>query len=259
MKSKASRFIRFLAAALLFIFLLSALFLCVRYINSRYSGTNPLILAFAKEHGLKPSDWPESLVEMLEKTPEAESFVLNYPLLHNRQQEIDLTEYLHTDSVPLFLQWDTRWGYQTYGDGMIAQTGCGPTCLSMVCVYLLDDPTLDPGYVARFSRNNGYCVPGNGTSWTLISEGGEKLGLDVTEIPLVEGIINDHLKAGDPIICVMGPGDFTTSGHYIVLTGYEDGLFRVNDPNSPLRSQMLWDYDDIEDQVRNLWVCKVAE
>ena len=51
----------------------------------------------------------------------------------------------------------------------------------------------------------------------------------------------------------MGPGDFTSSGHYIVLTGVEDGSFRVNDPNSRLRSQRLWSYEELEGQIRNIW------
>lgn len=259
MKTKKKHLRQFITVTVLLIGLLSALFLYAHKISSQYSGANPVILAFAKENGLKPQDWPADLVALMESNPETEEFVLQYPLKRNKTFSRDLTEYLHADSVPLLLQWDERWGYETYGDGLIAQTGCGPVCLSMVCVYLLNDPSLDPAHIARFSQENGYCVPGNGSSWTLISEGGEKLGLDVTEIPLVEGIITDNLKEGNPIICVMGPGDFTTSGHYIVLTGYEDGLLWVNDPNSPLRSQQLWDYDDIEDQFRNLWVCKPAQ
>lgn len=65
-----------------------------------------------------------------------------------------------------------------------------------------------------------------------------------------------NLEVGNPIICIMGPGDFTTSGHYIVMTGYVDGKIKVNDPNSPTKSEKLWDYDEIKDQIRNLWVCR---
>ena len=61
------------------------------------------------------------------------------------------------------------------------------------------------------------------------------------------------LEAGQLIICIMGPGVFTTTGHYIVLTGVEDGKFQVNDPNSRENSQKLWDYDEFADQIRNLW------
>ena len=83
-----------------------------------------------------------------------------------------------------------------------------------------------------------------------------KLGLDVTEIPLVEKRIKDNLEVGNPIICAMGRGDFTATGHYIVLIGLEDGKFIVNDPNSVENSQKLWSYEQIQGQIRNLWVIR---
>lgn len=215
-----------------------------------------MIDAFAREHGLALSDWPESMVTLLEKNPEAEEFVLNYPLKKDLTPEINLSEYANSQEVPLFLQWDERWGYTKYGSGVMGITGCGPTCLSMACMYILDDPQLTPRYVADFAVENGYCVPGSGSTWTLISEGGRTLGLDVIEIPLDENRIVRNLEVDNPIICIMGPGDFTTDGHFVVMTGYEDGKIRINDPNSPMRSEMLWDYDAIKDQIRNLWVCR---
>ena len=65
--------------------------------------------------------------------------------------------------------------------------------------------------------------------------------------------MTDALEAGHPVILAMGAGDFTTTGHYIVLTGLQDGLFRVNDPNSVANSQKLWSYEQIESQIRNIW------
>ena len=135
-------------------------------------------------------------------------------------------------------------------------SGCGPTCLSMVCLYLLDDPIYTPPYVAEFAKENGYSVDGNGSSWTLISKGGIELGLDVAEIPLDENRIIRNLEVGNPIICVVGPGDFTSTGHFIIMTGYEDGFVSVNDPNSNTRSEQLWDLKSVMSQIRNLWVCR---
>lgn len=220
---------------------------------------NVVIAAFAQEQGLPTSAWPKELVELLKKNPDAEEFVLQYPLKKDKTFEIDLTNQEYSDIVPLFFQWDERWGYTQYGDNVMGLTGCGPTCLSMVCVYLLNDGAYHPRYIADFAEENGYCVPGSGSAWTLISEGGETLGLDVTEIPLDEDRILRNLKVGNPVICIMGPGDFTTTGHFIVLTGYEDGKIRVNDPNSRVRSEELWAYEDIKGQIRNLWVCRRQE
>ncbi len=216
------------------------------------------VKAYADANGLCYSDYPHELIELLERNPETEAFVLEYPIRKDVQQEIDLSEFEGCQSVPLFLQWDQQWGYIQYGSGVVGLTGCGPVCLSMAAYHITGDPEMSPDRIIQFALENGYCVPGDGTSWTLISEGGRKLGLDVTEIPLVESRIYANLEVGNPIICVMGPGDFTTSGHYIVMVGLEDGMIRVNDPNSIANSQKLWDYDDISSQIRNLWVIRAG-
>ena len=38
------------------------------------------------------------------------------------------------------------------------------------------------------------------------------------------------------------------------LVGVEDGKIRINDCNSRVRSEKLWEFDDIKSQIRNLWV-----
>lgn len=222
----------------------------------RYNDTNILIRNFAKENNLSISEWPDELIDLLDKNPEAKDFVLNYPLKKDTTMEVDLSEYKDCDSVPLFMQWDERWGYNQYAGELMGISGCGPTCLSMVSVYLLNNTDYTPQYIAEFAETNGYSVSGNGSSWTLISNGGEELGLDITEIPLVEKRIIDNLEVGNPIICVMGPGDFTSTGHFIVITDYENGKVKINDPNSKSRSEKRWELSDVMEQIRNLWVCR---
>ena len=63
----------------------------------------------------------------------------------------------------------------------------------------------------------------------------------------------DAVENGHPVILALGKGDFTSSGHYIVLTETEDGAFRVKDPNSRVRSARLWPYEELEPQIRNIW------
>ena len=215
------------------------------------------VVSFAADNGLALEDWPTELIELLKKNPETEDFVLNYPLLKDTYQDIDLSEYADTDEVPLFMQWDKRWGYTPYGEDILAISGCGPTCLSMVCVHLLNDTSLNPRVIAQFSEENDFCAPGDGTKWTLISEGGVMLGLNVEEVYLDESNISQILESGNPIICAMGPGDFTSSGHYIVLTDYVDGMIKINDPNSIARSEKLWSYAEIVGQIDNLWECSL--
>lgn len=217
---------------------------------TEHTETEWKVKEYADLHGVSYADYPASLVALLERNPETEDFVLNYPF---RQAWSGDMSGFSRDRVPLMLQWDTRWGYQKYGSDFLAITGCGPTSLAMAGCYLTGDPSFNPGTVAEFSRKNGYYAAGYGSSWTLISEGGPKLGLEVTELPLVRKKMVSALEAGNPVILAMGPGDFTTSGHYIVLTGVEDGAFRVNDPNSVKNSCRLWTYEELEGQIRNIW------
>ena len=224
--------------------------------GSHSPSTGAMVSEFAREHNLSTDAWPEKLIELLERNPETKEFVLNYPLKKDLNPEINLDEYKNSESVPLLLQWDERWGYNEYAGDLMGLSGCGPTCLSMVCVYLLRDTACTPEYVAAFAEENGYSVSGNGSAWSLIFDGGELLGLDVTEIPLVENRIIQNLEVGNPIICIMGPGDFTTTGHFIVMTEYVDGKIRINDPNSIERSNQLWELSHIKHQIRNLWVCR---
>jgi hypothetical protein len=214
------------------------------------------VRTYAKENRIPFKRYPESIIALLERNPETETFVLEYPIKKDADIQVDLSSYKGSDDVPLFLQWDQQWGYIQYGSDVAGLTGCGPVCLSMAAWYLTEDDAFSPDKMIRYALDNGYYSPGNGSSWTLISEGGVKLGFDVTEIPLVESRIVKNLEVDNPIICAMGPGDFTTSGHYIVMVGYEDGMIRINDPNSIANSQKLWKYEDIEGQIRNLWVIR---
>lgn len=213
-----------------------------------------LVYIYAQENGLSYGDYPPELIALLERNPETSTFVLEYPLKKNARPVVDLSEFAESDTVPLFMQWDQRWGYLPYGDNVAGLTACGPVCLSMAAFYLTGNPEMSPDKMIEFASRNGYCIPGNGTAWTLISEGAEMLGLDVTELPLHKETMVNALKKGYPIICIMGPGHFTTSGHYIVLTGVKDNAFQVNDPNSYANSEALWTYEQIQDQIRNLWV-----
>ncbi len=219
------------------------------------SETEWRIKAYAEEKGISYGRYPQSLIDLLERNPETEDFVLNYPF--RETLETNLSQYRESDTVPLFLQWDPRWGYEKYGSDFLAITGCGPTCLAMAGYYLTGDESMTPERIAEFAQQGGYYAAGYGSSWTLISEGGPELGLTVTELPLVKKKMVDALEAGKPIILAMGEGDFTTTGHYIVLTGMEEGLFRVNDPNSRIHSQKLWSYEQLEGQIRNIWAISV--
>lgn len=196
--------------------------------------------------------YPSSLLDMLSRNIDILDFVLDYP---DKKGHVyaDTIENVQQGVIPLLLQWDKRWGYGKYGDSSVAESGCAPTALAMVVVGLTGNNTITPYVVAQYAENNGYYVSGSGSSWGLISEGSQYFGVMATELSLSENNIYNALENGNPIICSMRPGDFTTTGHFIVLVGIKNGKIIVNDPNSREKSKKSWDYQTLQHQINNLW------
>lgn len=247
-----------LAAVLLCVLLAKPMYYLYKDISFHWferTPTEKLVKAYAEKMRISYGRYPQELIDLLERNPETQDFVLNYPF--RKELAYDLDQY-GREEVPLFLQWDPYWGYEEYGSGCIGITGCGPACLAMAGYYLTGSDAFDPAAVAAFAEENGYYAKGYGSSWTLISEGSGKLGLTATELPLVKKKMVTALEEGKPIILALGEGDFTTTGHYILLVGMEEGAFRVNDPNSVKNSEKLWTYEQLEGQIRNIWAMDKA-
>ena len=174
-----------------------------------------------------PSRYPKSLLKALSKNSEMLDFVLHYPKKHKNAAAKSIGDDFVTGEIPALIQWDERWGYAPYGsETIIAVSGCGPTALSMVISGLLQDASITPAVVADYASSNGY---------------------------LDENAMINVLSAGCPIICSMGPGIFTTTGHFIVLTGYQDGAFTVHDPASKVRTSQTYTFQEISGQIKNMW------
>lgn len=202
--------------------------------------------------------YPDKLIETLIKYPETIEYVLGYPHRGKQDAVIDISGEVKRGSIPSFIQWDERWGYRSYGDSMIGITGCGPTCLSMVVTGLTGNTQWNPARMAQYSEQNGYWVQGTGTGWELMGAGAKEFGLVVSRLPLSGETIYRELMNGHPVICSMKPGDFTYTGHFIVLTGIDkEGKVLLNDPNSRVRSEETWEMGRIQGQIKSAWAYSV--
>lgn len=199
--------------------------------------------------------YPETLLSAYLNNPEMEDFLAGYLDAGIPQSTATegLTAQEQQQEFPLLLQWDKRWGYVSYGGSIIGLSGCGPTCLSMVLISLTGQTDQTPAQVASFSEASGYYVEGSGTAWSLMTEGASRLGLSARELSLDESVMKAALDRGEPIICTVGAGDFTTQGHFILLYDYNEQGFLVNDPNCIARSQQAWTFERLRGQIKNLW------
>ena len=139
--------------------------------------------------------------------------------------------------MPLYIQYEEPWGSHTYGDNVIADSGCGPTSIAMVASYLTGN-SITPNQVADYlssSENGGrwgHYSPGVGMThdvWDLCADHyGFKYVKKASGIDeAYEALQNDQV-----VINSQGSGIFTSGGHFIVLSGlWSDGKIKVNDPN----------------------------
>lgn len=110
-----------------------------------------------------------------------------------------------------------------------------------------------PPKMAQFSEDNGFLDDGL-TTWTFMTEGAQKLGLKSKELPADAAQVARAVGEGHPVILTLGPGDFTSTGHFVVVAAIDsDGNLVIRDPNSPERSSRSWDPQRVLGQCRNLW------
>lgn len=204
----------------------------------------------------RQSGYPDDITGLLKKNKETIDFVEHFVTNKNNPPAEVVSDDLDKGEIPQLLQWDERWGHVSYGTGYIASCGCGPTALSMVVSGLTGNASITPVVVARYSEKKGYIDEDNNTYWELMSKGGKHWGITCSGGDVSEEFVAKELKAGHPIICSMGPGDFTDQGHFIVLTKYKNGKVKVNDPFSRKNSDKTWKYSKIKDQIKSLWVYK---
>ena len=202
--------------------------------------------------------YPDTLIDLVARNHETVDFVYSYKdreKYNNRKLSADINSSYYIDGdVPLFLQWDRRWGYRIYGKEMIGLSGCGPTSLAMVIRHFDSDSTVNPYDVAKYSQDNGYVSADNFTSWKLFETGLSKYGLESQDVIPVEAKMKKALDDNKILIVSVKPGTFTERGHIIVIKGYnKNGDFLINDPNSIVNTNKTWSFDELKSEIRKIW------
>ncbi|MCL4354883.1 C39 family peptidase [Patescibacteria group bacterium] len=156
-----------------------------------------------------------------------------------------------TSDVPLYKQWDPRWGKNSYGCGTsISSAGCGVTSLAMVISYWTGKEVL-PSETAQSALNHGWRVCNQGTSWSAMIGMPGLYRLKSKSIGWEEA--KRYLALNIPIIQSHAPGYFTNGGHFIVLTGISGtGSYLVNDPDGKHRTEAS--ESQIKASLKSSWV-----
>ncbi len=124
-------------------------------------------------------------------------------------------------------------------DKSVSTSGCGAVCVSMALSLLLPEAEQTPETLLLWAYEEGL-YKGNGLSHKTMGLMLEAHGLEGKWLGKKTKTLRVALKAGKPIIAYMGPGTFTNSGHYILISGIDrkDRCW-VIDPNCE-RLSMRW-------------------
>lgn len=140
-----------------------------------------------------------------------------------------------------YKQGDSRWGkkmYSCYGNKKqtMANSGCGPTAMADI-VATLKDKDIDPYDLAQLAVANGHRSRSGGTAWSFFPFIQEKFGFSKMVETSSLAALKACLDAGGYAVCSMGPGYWTSGGHFICVWKYDGTYIYANDPASKTRKK----------------------
>lgn len=162
---------------------------------------------------------------------------------------LSLTSSIGT--LTYYNQSDARWANYLYGGSdPLAAYGCGPTALAML-VNSFTETSCQPPDIAAWAAANNYWSAGYGTKHEFVPDCANAFGMHAESFQnyTVEGLMSE-LRRGHVIVALMGPGHFSDSGHFIIITDdWSGNQVRVADPARLERTQMAWDAQIILDEM----------
>lgn len=171
----------------------------------------------------------------------------------------------------LYLQTDPRWANKDYSapgeSTTIGKSGCGPTCAAML-VETLTGRTFTPADACAWALQKGYKAPHQGTYYSYFVPQFQAFGVKCERLNGVSLYGSpasslhteafDLLKQGYYLIACMGPGTWTTGGHFVVVW-WEDGWVRVNDPASQAAARVKGNLTTFQKEVKYYWAIDARE
>lgn len=186
---------------------------------------------------------------------------MNTTITTNTAQMIKPISYLQTDS-----KWKNH-NYSAKGEKKtIGSSGCGPTVAAMV-IATLKDKSVTPITTAEWSMAHGYKALNQGTFYTYFVPQMSVYGITCKRLntsnlygktsSTAHTEVLNALKRGDWVIACMGKGNWTTSGHFILLYGYDNGYVYINDPASTKSTRIKNTWSLFAKQVKYMWTVTV--
>lgn len=136
-------------------------------------------------------------------------------------------------------QGDSRWGKTVYTScgnksQTIANSGCGPTSMSDIMASWVDH-SITPVEMCAYAIAHGFRTTNSGTAWEFFRSVATAYGFTGFVQTKSMATARAALKAGALVVASMGPGYWTSGGHYICLWKTDDTYMYACNPASSTR------------------------
>lgn len=170
-----------------------------------------------------------------------------------------------------YLQTDPRWknkDYSAKGESTtIGASGCGPTAAAML-IETLTGKTFTPEDACKWSLQHGYKAVKRGTYYSYFVPQFAYFGIHCYQLSWENtyhkpnSSVHDKalalLKQGYYLIALMKKGNWTSSGHFVVVW-WADGKVYINDPASKKITRIEGDMNTFRNEAAYYWVIDARE
>lgn len=140
-----------------------------------------------------------------------------------------------------YKQFDSRWKSKPYTatgnkKQTIGSSGCGPTSMADIVATWIDKAQT-PVELCKYSLDHGFRTKNDGTAWGFFKSVAAAYGFGKFVQTKSMATARAALKAGALVVASMGPGYWTSGGHFICLWKTDDVYMYANDPASSTRKR----------------------
>lgn len=170
-------------------------------------------------------------------------------------------------SFGTYRQYDSRWGKKNYnGSSSYATAACGPTSCANI-LYAINSK-ITPLTTGSFMQKNGYAIRNNGTAWDGIPACLKHFGAeDVRQVDKMTDVFSYCAKGYVGVFLFRGGSrggiTWTTSGHYIAVTGYKvingKHYFKTFDSGGRKHDGWYCYETQMKGLIPRIWLCKIPK
>lgn len=167
-----------------------------------------------------------------------------------------------------YLQTDPKWAGHSYAakgeTSTIGTAGCGPTSAAMLLSTIQMDDRYDPVYACDWAVKKGYKALNQGTYYAFFKAFFQAHGIVCQQLnwdnlyhkaltyEQVHDKAKNMVKQGYYLIALMKAGNWTKSGHFVVVWDWDDKV-RILDPNSKAANRLNGDPNTFMKEVAYYW------